>query len=117
MSYIKNRKNAFGYAFKGIYSFFKEEAHAKIHLAVFIMVLIAGVYFQITRLEWFIILICTALVFGLEMLNSALEKALDQIHPGQNENIGKAKDIAAGAVLMSAIVSVILGLMVFWPYF
>ena len=116
MSYLKNRKYAFGYAFKGIYSFFKEEAHSRLHLGVFILVLLAGFYFHITRIEWFMVLVCAAMVFGLEMLNSALERALDQLHPEQNESIGKAKDLAAGAVLVVAIISILIGGMIFLPY-
>ena len=116
MSYIKKRKSAFGFAFKGIFLFFKEEAHAKIHLIIFLIVLFAGIYFELSGVEWVIILIASALVFSTEMLNSALERTIDYLHPEQHESIGKAKDIAAGAVLIAAIFAVAIGVVVFWPY-
>jgi len=116
MGYLSNRFKAFRYAVNGLFVFFKEEQHAKIHLFVFLFVLIGGFYFDISKIEWIVLLLTSALVFGLEMINSALERALNRIHPEQHEVIGKAKDIAAGAVLITAIFAVLIGIMVFLPY-
>jgi len=116
MNFLSKRIKAFKYAFKGIYLFFKEEQHAKIHLIIFLMVLLAGFYFDITKTEWMMILMISALVISSEMINSSLEKTLDRIHPEKDEAIGKAKDIAAGAVLVCAVIAVVFGIMVFLPY-
>ena len=117
MNYLNKRVKAFAYAFKGAYLFFKEEQHAKIHLIIFLLVLLFGFYFDINKVEWLMILLVSGLVFSLEMINSSLEKMMDRIHPEQDEAIGKAKDMAAGAVLVAAVISIFVGVIVFLPYF
>ena len=62
------------------------------------------------------VLFCIALVLSLEMLNTAVEKLADQTHPERHPQIGLVKDVAAGAVLWAAVLSVVIGAIVFWPY-
>jgi undecaprenol kinase/diacylglycerol kinase (ATP) len=106
---------AFQVAFKGIGHFFMNDRNGNIHLTITLLVSAAGYYFQISIIEWCIVLLCVALVFGLEMLNHAMEKLCDTVHPTQHPFIKVTKDVAAGAVLWSAIISVIIGLMIFLP--
>jgi diacylglycerol kinase len=110
----------FVFAFKGILSALLSERNMKVHLLAVIVVSVAGCCFQISTTEWLAVLLCFALVISLEMVNTAIEILADRISPGKDEAIGKAKDIAAGAVLIAAIFSVVIAIMVFgkhlWHY-
>jgi undecaprenol kinase len=81
------------------------------------LVVVAGFLFQLTTVEWCIILICIAGVLSMELLNSAIELIVDQISPNYSLFAKHAKDMAAGAVLISAVVSAIIGLIIFIPKF
>lgn len=102
-------------AWKGIRCAFHSERHLRAHIFIFILVGIAGWITGLAPWEWVAILIFSALVISLELINAAMEKTLDHLHPGHHEMIGQAKDIAAGAVLVSVIFSVIAGLWIFLP--
>ena len=115
MGYWKKRKQAFGYAINGILCFFKEEAHAKIHLSLAIGVITAGFIYQLSFLEWVSCLLCIALVIVAEMFNSALENILDIVSTNQHHLAGRAKDIGAGAVLIASTISAGIGLWIFVP--
>ena len=77
MSYLKNRKNAFVYAFSGIFQAFKNETNLKLQLVISLFVIAPGFYFSISKDEWFMVLLCITLVISLEMFNSAIEKLCD----------------------------------------
>ncbi len=113
---MKKRINAFKYAFEGIVSAFKNEVHLKIHLLAALLVVNAGFYFQITKTEWCIILLCCALVISLELINSAIEHLTNTVFKEIHPNAKYIKDVAAGAVLIAAIVSVIIAVIIFYPY-
>lgn len=115
MSYLKKRKNAFTFAFKGLRSFFIDEAHPKIHAVSAMTALVFAYWLNISALEWIAVILCIALVVGLEAVNSALEKLTDIVSPEFNESAGKVKDIAAGAVLIASITSGIIALIIFAP--
>lgn len=102
-------------AWNGIQLATRQERHFRIHLSVMVTVLIAGWMTGIARWEWVALLGISALVMALELVNTALEKALDRIHPDRHDLIGQAKDMAAGAVLIAAMVSVIIGMLIFLP--
>lgn len=112
---MKKRIQSFGYAGKGILFVFGSEPNMKIHAAVAILVVFAGFYFQISAFEWIACLVCFGLVFTAEMLNTAIENIVDLASPTQHELAGRAKDIAAGAVLICAVISAIVGLIIFAP--
>ena len=113
---VKKRANAFKYAFEGIVSAFKTEVHLKIHLLATLVVVNAGFYFQITKIEWCFILLCCALVISLELINSAIEKLTNGVFKEVHPNAKYIKDVAAGAVLVAAIISVIIAAIIFYPY-
>jgi len=115
MGYWEKRKLAFGYAIKGILCFFKEEAHAKIHLTLAIGVIAAGFIYQLSFTEWVSCLLCIALVLVAEMFNSALENIIDLVSPNHHNLAGRAKDIGAGAVLVASTISAGIGLWIFVP--
>jgi diacylglycerol kinase (ATP) len=102
-------------ALRGIAFLFKSQLNARIELIITGLVLFAGILFKISTAEWIVILLCIALVLGLEGINTAFEIALNKLHPGFDKEIGKAKDVAAGAVLMASIVAAIIGFIIFTP--
>lgn len=115
--FLIQRINSFRFAFQGIYVFFKNEIHAKIHLLAIVLVTSAGIIFEISKIEWCIILLCFALVLAAEMINSAIENVVDLISPDLHPLAGKAKDLAAGAVLTASIFTVIIAALIFIPKF
>ena len=112
---MKKRIRSFGYALKGIKVVFGKEANMNIHLIMMALVVICGFLFSISVTEWMLCIICFGVVISLEMMNSAIENLVDLVSPENNKLAGKAKDIAAGAVLVAAICSAIVGLIIFVP--
>ncbi len=106
---------SFGYAWNGLKICILKETNFRIHILCSILVVIAGCFFNISTVEWTIILICTGFVLCMEMLNTAVEHLCDIIHMEIHPLIKKVKDIAAGAVLLSAVIAVICGAIIFIP--
>ncbi len=113
----KNKKliNSFKCAIQGIIQAMKTERNVKIHITIMILVIISGIVFKIAKQEWITCIILFGLVISLELVNSAIETTVDIAMPEINEKAKNAKDIAAGAVLVSAISSAIIGLTIFIP--
>lgn len=109
----KNVISSFKYAFQGMFSALKTERNLKIHVTIMLLVIIAGIVLKISKIEWIICIILFGLVIGGEMLNSAIETVVDIAMPDINSKAKFAKDAAAGAVLVFAIASAIIGFMIF----
>jgi diacylglycerol kinase len=107
---------AFAFAFRGIRSAFLEQRNLRIHAAVAALALTGGFYFGIRAVEWCIVLLSIALVIGLEMVNSALENVVDLVTRERHPLAGKAKDMAAGAVLFASVIAAVVGVIIFAPY-
>lgn len=108
---------SFGFAARGVAALFRTQANARIHLAAAVLTTAAGFFFHITRLEWCAVVAAIGLVLTAEGLNTAIENVVDLASPELHPLAGRAKDIAAGAVLIAAIASAIIGALVFGPYF
>lgn len=106
---------SFGYAWNGIKSVFKSEQNMKIHAAAAVLVLIASFIFKISAVEWIAVILCIGLVMSAEMINTAFETLVDLVKPNRDPVAGKIKDITAGAVFLAAIISVIVGAIIFLP--
>lgn len=106
---------SFGFAWKGIRAVFTSESNMKIHGVITVMVIILGWLLQVSALEWIAVLLCIGLVFAAEMFNTAFETLVDKVSPEKDPLAGKTKDIAAGAVLVTAIISVVVGVIIFLP--
>lgn len=115
MSYFDKRKKAFGYAFKGIATMIRGEAHARIHLIAAIAVIACGFIFSICAWEWVAVIICIGTVFMAEAFNSAIERLADRITREHDPLIGQAKDLGAAAVLLFSIASVAIAAIIFLP--
>lgn len=113
--YYRKRRKAFGYAITGLLRFFREEDHAKIHLLAAAVVVLAGWWLQVTTWEWVALLLCMGSVISLEAVNSSIEQLTDIASPDYLEAAGRVKDLAAGAVLLAALVSAIVGGIIFIP--
>ncbi len=106
---------SFGYAFEGIWNTVKSERNMQIHLGFTVCVIIAGFIFRISKIEWLLCLVLFGQVMSLELVNTALEAAVDVATDEWKPLAKKAKDAAAGAVLVSAIIAALIGLWIFIP--
>lgn len=114
---LKRKKiiNSFRYAFEGLISSLKTERNMKIHILAMILVIALGFLLKINTKEWIICIICFANVIAGELFNTAIETVVDIVMPHKNEKAKLAKDISAGAVLVLAIGSAVIGLIIFVP--
>ena len=104
---------AFSFAWEGIVATFKRERNFKIELVIAALALIVSAVLQLEPLEWVLIIILIALVLALELANSALESLVDLASPEQHPLAKQAKDAMAGAVLVSALLAAVCGLIIF----
>ena len=116
---VKTKKliNSFKYAIAGIITSFRKERNMKIHFLIMILVIIAGLWFNISQIEWFICIIWISAVIAGELFNTAIETVVNIVMPYRNSKAKAAKDIAAGAVLILAIGAATTGLIIFIPKF
>lgn len=85
----------------------------RVHLLVFVLVLVAGFVLHISKTEFLLILLVSALMLSLELTNTAIERLADKVSPGFDEKIGVVKDVMAGAVLVSSVFAMIIGIVIF----
>ena len=111
----KDRVRSFGYAGKGLRLLVSGQHNAWIHATLTVVAIGLGLALRISSLEWCAIVIAIGLVWVAEGLNTALELLADTVLPERNEKIGQVKDVAAGAVLVAAIASALVGAIVFLP--
>jgi diacylglycerol kinase len=107
--------SSFRFAWNGLCYCFKTQLNFRIHLCIFSLVIMAGFLFNITQTEWLAIVFCGMLVLILEMINTALEYLCNTITTDFHPAIKAIKDISAGAVLVSAAGSVVIGSIIFIP--
>lgn len=106
---------SFGYAFQGIFNTIRTERNIKIHCAAAILVTIFGIWLQISKTEWMICFILFGLILALELVNTAVEATVDLFTEERKPLAKKAKDAAAGAVLIVAIFAAVIGILIFIP--
>jgi diacylglycerol kinase (ATP) len=112
---LRARVHSFADAIRGIATLLAQEANAQIHLVASIAAIALGLWLGLTPGEWCWIALAIALVWVAEALNSALEALADAVHPARDPRVGRAKDLAAGAVLIAAIASAVIGALLFGP--
>jgi diacylglycerol kinase (ATP) len=112
---LKSRIGSFRFALNGIRSLLKYEHNSRIHFIAAIITIVLGIIFSISLSEWAIVLIVIGIVFITELFNSSIESLADRIDPEWNEEIRKAKDYAAAAVLVSAVIAASAGCLIFIP--
>lgn len=116
----KGKKNplgkSFGYAFEGIWTGIRKERNMRIHCLAVILVTAAGTFFGLTSAEWCICLLLFGMVISLELVNTAVEAVVDLVTEERKPLAKIAKDTAAGAVLFTAVMAVIIGCIIFIPH-
>lgn len=114
-SFLVNRLKSVRYAFNGALYLCKTEASIKIQLVIALIVTIAGFYFNISKTEWLFQVAMIGLVISIEGINTAIEYIADFVHPDLHASIGRIKDIAAGAVFIASIASVVVAIIIYYP--
>ena len=106
-----------GFALKGAIKLITTEHSVMVQFSIGVLLVVAGIYFDITMTEWLFQTLAIGLVLSIEGLNTAVEKIADFIHPNYHEKIGFIKDIAAGAVFFAAMTAIAIGLLIYIPKF
>jgi diacylglycerol kinase (ATP) len=112
---FRKRLKSFRAAFNGMIFLLKSEHNARIHVFILILVILAGLILRIKSGDWIAIGFAAGMVLVSECFNTAIEYLSDVISSEYNERIRRAKDVAAAGVLISAIISVLVGIAVFLP--
>ncbi len=113
--FLKNRLKSVGYAAKGAFLLLKTESSIQIQFVIGVIVTVLGFYFNISATEWMMQVFAIGLIMSVEGVNTAIEKMSDFVHPEHHIKIGFIKDIAAGAVFISAITAIIIGCIIYFP--
>lgn len=91
------------------------ERNFRIHTFIGLLVVLTGILFRLSTFEWLSIILVIGLVLVAEIFNSAIEKLLDYLNPAIHPSAKIIKDLSAGAVLASALVAIVVGLIIFFP--
>ncbi len=109
------QKNTFIHAAGGIGHAFRKEANFRIHVVILALVIALGVVLQISAIEWLFVAGCSMLVLSMELINTAIENVCNLISRDYHPLIKIIKDVSAAAVLLSAVGSIITGIIIFLP--
>jgi undecaprenol kinase len=106
---------SFKYALEGLGSAFKKEPNLKIHFLAALVVIVAGVYLNISTIDWIAVMICIGAVISVELTNTALEEVVDSFTDSAHPGAKLAKDVSAAAVLIVCLMALFIGILIFWP--
>lgn len=112
---FRYRADSMRYAINGICSFFQKEHNAWIHLAATVAALTGAYLLDLSRIEFITLIIVSGMVWAAEIFNTAIERMMDILIPEQHPGVKLVKDLAAAAVLISAITAAITGAIIFLP--
>lgn len=112
----KKLRKSFDHAINGIIFLLTSEQNARVHAVITICVGILAYVLRVSRLEAAILFMAVILVFAIEIINTAIEKTFDLLHPDDHETIKAVKDAMAGAVLIAAIIAVVVAILIFLPH-
>jgi len=112
---MKTFIKSFDFAFQGVLQYFSKQRNAMIQTIVGLTAVALGFIVSITSYQWLLVLFCIGLVISLEMINSAIEVFCDMVTTDFHPKIKIIKDVAAGAVLVASIASLVIGLIIFIP--
>lgn len=113
---LVKRAESFTHAIRGIKVFFKSTHNSWLHSIIFLTTFLLALYFKISRIDWMFFFLASGFVFVAEAFNTALEIDVDLTSPEYHPYAKDIKDVAAGAVLISAITALVIGLCIFYPY-
>ena len=115
-SFIKRAKS-FAYAGRGLWVFVRTTHNAWVHLALLLLAVALGIYFHISYLDWMLLAFAAGMVLTAEAFNTAIEIDINLTSPEYHPYARDTKDVAAGAVLISALTAAVIGLGIFGHYF
>ena len=113
--FLTNRLKSVGYALRGAWILLRTESSIQIQAVIAVGVTLAGFYFEISPMEWTVLLLAIGLVMGVEGANTAIEKLSDYVQPKHDPRIGRVKDISAGAVMFASLLASAVGLIIYIP--
>lgn len=113
---VEKRIKSFEHAWRGIGIFLRTTHNAWLQVLVFVIVVFAGFYFNISKTEWAIIILTVSAVFVAEAFNTAIEIDIDLTSPDFHPRARDTKDVSAGAVLISSITAIVVGVIIFYPH-
>jgi diacylglycerol kinase len=113
---LRKKISGFGYALKGLAIGIKEESSFQIQIALGVIAILFGLYFQISVIEWLFVFGMIGFVLTAELFNTALEELCDMLRSTHDPHVAKIKDLAAGAVLLASVTALIVGASIFLPY-
>jgi diacylglycerol kinase (ATP) len=111
----RNILDSFRFAFSGLWYALRTQRNSRIHLIIAVLVVVLGLWLGLPRIEWAVLVLTIGFVLVSEMLNTVAETLVDLVSPEYHPLAKIVKDVTAGAVLLAAIVSVIVGLLVLGP--
>ena len=114
-SFIVSRYQSFGHAFRGWWYVLRTQRNAWIHTVIATLVFIVSAWLKISRQEWAIIILTSAMVFAAEFINTAIEAVVDLASPEKHPLAKVGKDVGAAAVLISALAAILIGLLILGP--
>ncbi len=112
----KNRLHSLTCACVGIITALKSERNIQIHSCFLLLTLCLCYYYQFSVFEWSLVLLCNGLVIATELVNTSIEHLSNGVSGEYSQHIKQVKDIAAGAVLITALVAMVIGILLFMPY-
>lgn len=113
---MKKFLESLSYAAQGLREALASQRHLRFHVGAALVVVAAGIGLEVTPGDWALLVLAIGLVLVTELINTAVETLVDLVEPRQHPVAGKAKDIAAGAVLVAAATAVVIGFIVFYKY-
>jgi diacylglycerol kinase len=114
---LRRLLNSFRFAWRGLGALVRSEQSFRVHLVAAAVAIIFSIYFNIKIWQWCLIILLVGSVLILEILNTVFERLVDMLKPRLHEYVGDIKDMMSAIVLVASIVSVIIGLLIFIPYF
>ncbi|MBI9034197.1 MAG: diacylglycerol kinase family protein [Bacteroidales bacterium] len=113
--HITQRVKSFSYAFSGLFYVLKTQKNTWIHLIATIFVIFAGFVLKLSLIEWAILSLTIGIVWMSEIFNTSIEVFMDMVSPQEHPLAKIVKDVSAAAVLVTALISVIIGIIIFGP--
>ena len=113
---VSSRLKSIGYALRGLGFMLKTQRNAWLHLAATVVVILLASFLQVRLEDWRWLIVAMVMVWVAEAFNTAVEYICDVVSPGYSEAVKRAKDIAAGAVLVCAFGAAVIGFLTLWPY-
>lgn len=112
---IRERWRSIRTAWQGVRYVLQTQQNARIHLLIALLVLIVAALFRVSRVEWILLLVMISIVWAAELFNTAVEVIIDHISPEQQRFARISKDVSAAGVLITAIISILVGGLIFGP--